>query len=109
MESQIHQSAKSAARNEEMTLTDCGARRLIGICVELLDLCSNVTGQINPAIGALIATARDEVLTRVVEANSGFALSVNTPQQKGTTSRRFRIFASQPGPTIGFAEGAATC
>jgi hypothetical protein len=57
--------AKSATRNEEATLTAFEAQRLIGICVELLDLCSKVTGQIDPAVGEMIAFARDEALTSV--------------------------------------------
>jgi hypothetical protein len=48
MESGIDESARSAKRNEQATLTAFGAQRLIGICVELVDLCSKVTGQIDP-------------------------------------------------------------
>jgi hypothetical protein len=55
-------SAKSPRRNEERTLTPFEAQRLVGICVELLDLCSKVTGQIDPALGKLIAFAHDEAL-----------------------------------------------
>ena len=55
-------SAKLVRRNEEGTLTSFEAQRLIGICAELLDLCSKVTGQIDPAVGAMIAFAHDEAL-----------------------------------------------
>ncbi len=55
-------SAKLARRNEERTLTSFEALRLVGICVELLDLCSKVTAQIDPALGELIAFAHDEAL-----------------------------------------------
>jgi hypothetical protein len=56
------QSTKVTRRNEERTLTSLEAQRLVGICVELLDLCSKVTGQIDPALGKLIAYAHDEAL-----------------------------------------------
>jgi hypothetical protein len=46
-------------------LTAGDAQKLIGICVELLDLCSKVTGQVDPAVGILIAFAHDEALTSV--------------------------------------------
>ncbi len=63
-------SAKPARRSEKMTLTDFDAQRLIGICIELLDVCSKVTRKIDPAIGTLIAVAHDEVLSGVLQANS---------------------------------------
>jgi len=55
-------SAKLAGRSEERTLTSFEAQRLVGICVELLDLCAKVTGQLDPALGELIAYAHDEAL-----------------------------------------------
>jgi hypothetical protein len=61
----VDRPARSATRNEEAGLTTYEAQRLIGICVELLDLCSKVTGQIDPAVGEMIAFARDEALTSV--------------------------------------------
>jgi hypothetical protein len=63
-------SAKSATRGEEATLTAYEAQRLIGICVELIDLCSKVTGQIDPAVGEMIAFARDEALTSAYYSKS---------------------------------------
>jgi hypothetical protein len=59
----VDKSANSATRNDEATLTTSEAQKLIGICVELLDLCSKVTGRIDPAVGEMIAFARDEALT----------------------------------------------
>jgi hypothetical protein len=56
------QSTKVTRRSAERTLTSFEAQRLVGICVELLDLCSKVTGQIDPALGKLIAFAHDEAL-----------------------------------------------
>jgi hypothetical protein len=46
-------------RRKEVTLTAGDAQKLIGRCVELLDLCSKVIGQIDPAVGKLIAFAHD--------------------------------------------------
>jgi hypothetical protein len=66
----MDESARPAKRNEQAALTRFEAQRLIGICAELVDLCSKVTGQIDPAIGEIITFAHDEVLTSVVEAKS---------------------------------------
>lgn len=63
-------SARLARRNEERTLTSFEAQRLVGICVELLDLCSKVTGQIDPALGELMAFAHDEALTSFYRAKA---------------------------------------
>jgi hypothetical protein len=63
-------SAKPARKNQEVTLTEFEAQRLIGICIELLDVCSKVTGKIDPAIGTLISVAHDEVLSSVLRDNS---------------------------------------
>jgi hypothetical protein len=72
MESKMDEPARSAKRNEQATLTAFEAQRLIGICAELVDLCSKVTGHIDPAVGEMIAFAHDEVLNSVVEAKSSF-------------------------------------
>jgi hypothetical protein len=56
------ESAKPAARKGEKTLTSFEAQRLVGICVELLDLCAKVTGKLDPALGELIACAHDEAI-----------------------------------------------
>ena len=53
----------STRKIEETTLTAGESYRLIGICIELVDLCGKVTGTFDPAIGTLIAFARDEALT----------------------------------------------
>ena len=70
--------ARSAKRNEQATLTAFEAQRLIGICAELVDLCSKVTGQIDPAVSEMVAFARDEVLTGVVEAKYSFDFRAHT-------------------------------
>jgi hypothetical protein len=46
----------------ELNLSACEARRLYGICVELLELCSHVSGRIDPQAGWMVAHARDEVM-----------------------------------------------
>ena len=37
------------------------ADRLLGLCVELLELCIEVTGTIDPAAASMVSHARDEV------------------------------------------------
>jgi len=71
-------SAKLAKRSEEATLTAFEAQRLIGICVELLDLCSKVTGQIDPAVGELIGFAHDQAFTSVHYGKSSASLDLAT-------------------------------
>ncbi len=51
----------------ELTLSAFESRRLLAICVELIDLCSKVSGKIDPAVGHLVAHARDEVLIEVFD------------------------------------------
>ncbi len=51
----------------ELTLSAFELRRLLAICVELIDLCSKVSGKIDPAVGLLVAHARDEVLFEVFD------------------------------------------
>lgn len=46
----------------ELTLSAMELRRLFTICIELIDLCSKVSGKIDPAVGHLVAHARDDVL-----------------------------------------------
>jgi hypothetical protein len=52
---------------EDVTLTASEACRLIGICIELIDLCSRVTGKIDPAVGSIVGYARDEALAEALE------------------------------------------
>jgi hypothetical protein len=47
---------------EVITLTASDACQLIGICIELIDLCSRVTCKIDPALGSMVRYARDEAL-----------------------------------------------
>jgi hypothetical protein len=52
----------------ELNLSACEARRLYGICVELLELCSHVSGRIDPQAGWMVAHARDEVMLGIFNA-----------------------------------------
>ena len=51
----------------ELNLSACEARRLYGICVEPLELCSHVTGRIDPQAGWMVAHARDEVMLGIFD------------------------------------------
>ena len=51
----------------QLNLSACEARRLYGICVELLELCSHVSGRIDPQAGWMVAHARDEVMLGIFD------------------------------------------
>ena len=52
----------------EVTLKACETQRLVRICIELIDLCSKVTAKFDPAMGTMIAYARDEALESALRA-----------------------------------------
>jgi hypothetical protein len=54
-------------KDHDFTLTASETRRLLGICIELIDLCSKVTGRIDPAVGKVVAYARDEAMDDAYE------------------------------------------
>ena len=67
------------AKEFELSLVDPGSmtpnearvtpeeiRRLLAITVDLLAICARASGRIDPAVGAMIAYARDEVLEKAV-------------------------------------------
>jgi hypothetical protein len=54
----------------ELNLSASEARTLYGICVELLELCSNVSGKIDPEAGWMVAHARDEVMLSIFDVRS---------------------------------------
>jgi len=56
-------SGQSKANWEDISLTPSEMCRLIAICIDLIDLCANVTGKIDPALGSIVAYARDEALS----------------------------------------------
>jgi hypothetical protein len=63
-------SNRSRPDAEDVTLTASEACRLIGICIELIDLCSRVTGKIDPAVGSIVGYARDEALAEALDIRS---------------------------------------
>jgi len=54
-----------APETEEFALTVSEAYRLIGACIELINLCSKVTGKIDPALGTMLEYARQEALGKL--------------------------------------------
>lgn len=54
----------------ELNLSACEARRLYSICVELLELCTHVSGRIDPEAGYMVAHARDEVMLGIFDVRS---------------------------------------
>ena len=63
-------SSPSEVNREWISLTPFEARRLMAICVDLIDLCAKVTGKIDPAIASIIDYARDEALGEALEIGS---------------------------------------
>jgi hypothetical protein len=45
-------------------------RHLFANCIELLSLCERVSGKIDPAVGTMIAYARDELLNALPEESN---------------------------------------
>jgi hypothetical protein len=60
-------SRPSMAEREEIGLTPSEACRLMAICIDLIDLCSKVTGKIDPAVGSIVGYARDEALSAALK------------------------------------------
>lgn len=56
--------------SDGVVLTSSEASRLLGICIELIDLCAKVTGKIDPAVGSVIEYARDEALSEALEVDA---------------------------------------
>lgn len=63
-------SSPSEASGETVGLTPAEACRLIGICIDLIDLCAKVTGKIDPAVASIVGYARDEALAGALEIGS---------------------------------------
>jgi hypothetical protein len=59
--------AKSTIEDVTLSLTAAEACRLVGICVELIDLCAKVTGRIDPAVASIVGYARDEAFSKTPE------------------------------------------
>ena len=57
----------SKQRFEGVPLTAAQAERLLSICVDMIDLCSEVTGKIDPAVGTMVAYACDDALNGILK------------------------------------------
>jgi hypothetical protein len=60
----------SKQRFEGVPLTAAQAERLLSICVDIVDLCAEVTGKIDPAVGTMVAYARDDALNGILGKKS---------------------------------------
>jgi hypothetical protein len=52
---------KREANSEASPLSERDIRLLIILCSELVNVCAKVTGQIDPALGAMLAYGRDDI------------------------------------------------
>ena len=52
---------KGKADSETAQLSERDMRALLFLCAELVNLCAKVTGQIDPAAGAMLAYVRDDI------------------------------------------------
>ena len=52
--------------NDEHELSSGETQRLIAICVEVASLCSRIMFKFDPAAGAMIGFARDEIVTKAL-------------------------------------------
>jgi hypothetical protein len=57
------------ARRDPVDLSAAEVRNLIGICIELVNLCARVTGKFDPAMGTMVGYARDQALRDAVNIN----------------------------------------
>jgi hypothetical protein len=56
----------SKERFEGVPLTATQAERLLSICIDMIDLCAEVTGKIDPAVGKMVSYACDDVLNGIL-------------------------------------------
>jgi hypothetical protein len=54
----------------ELNLSASEARRLYSVCVELLELCTRVSGRIDPEAGYMVAHVRDEVTLGIFDVRA---------------------------------------
>ena len=54
---------------DPVDLSAAEVRNLIGICIELVNLCARVTGTFDPAMGTMIGYACDQALRDAVNIN----------------------------------------
>ncbi len=66
----FERSRLSMASADDIRLTPSDARRLMAICIDLIDLCAKVTGKIDPALASIVNYARDEAFSEALEIGS---------------------------------------
>jgi hypothetical protein len=54
----------------EVRITKEELRRLLANCIDLLSTCARVSGRIDPAVGAMIRYASDELLDTLAEESN---------------------------------------
>jgi hypothetical protein len=68
--SEQNKAKTSKSELKDVSLTPSESHQLLGICVELISLCSKITGKFDPSMGAMVAFARDEALTSALDLRS---------------------------------------
>ena len=58
-----------------VSLTAAQAERLLSVCVDMIDLCAEVTGKIDPAVGTMVAYACEDALNGILGTKPQPALS----------------------------------
>jgi hypothetical protein len=53
---------QNSTRQSDTFVTGEELQRLLSLCIDLLAICARAAGRIDPAVGAMIAYARDEVV-----------------------------------------------
>jgi hypothetical protein len=54
---------KGEQKLDKSHLSEHDVRLLLVVCTELVNFCASVTGQIDPAAGAMLAYVRDDILS----------------------------------------------
>ena len=81
-----------------VSLTATQAERLLSICVDMIDLCAEVTGTIDPAVGTMVAYACEDALNGILGTKPQPALSAFGHDAANLKSRYPRARAENPGP-----------
>jgi len=55
---------------EGVSLTPAQVERLLSICVDMIDLCAEVTEKIDPAVGTVVAYACEDALNTILGTKS---------------------------------------
>lgn len=56
-----HVEKKTQEDSQTSELSEHDVRLLMILCIELVNLCAKVTGQIDPALGAMLTYVRDDI------------------------------------------------